>query len=107
MLCDKDSGTSIMLAFANFSEAIWPDQAGGLIRKTVDYSQLDLSRDAATRKLLGRRLAAISRFVEEALQTPQDIEGVLVEDEIYLVQARPQRGLSVAMTNDQARMTKK
>ena len=82
-----------MLAFASFSEAIWPSPAGGTIRKIVDYSRIELSRDAATRKALGRRLHAISRFVEDALQKPQDIEGAVVGDEIYLVQARPQQGL--------------
>jgi phosphoglucan,water dikinase len=97
MLCDKETGAATMLAFANFSEAIWPNPAGGLIRKTVDYSEVELSRDTALRKTLGRRLAAISRFVEKALKTPQDIEGALVGDEIYLVQARPQQGPSVAM----------
>ena len=94
MLCDKESGAATILAFANFSQAIWANPSGGLIRKTVDYSQIELSRDGDAQKTLGRRLAAISRFVENALHKPQDIEGAIVGREIYLVQARPQQGVT-------------
>jgi phosphoglucan,water dikinase len=52
-----------------------------------------LSCDGDARKQLGKRLAASARFVEEALQKPQDIEGAVVGDEIFLVQSRPQQGL--------------
>ena len=45
------------------------------------------------RKRLGNRLSSIAQVVEKALQKPQDIEGVVVGEEIYLVQARPQQGL--------------
>jgi phosphoglucan,water dikinase len=93
MLCDKESGAATILAFANFSQAIWPNPVGGFIRKTVDYSRIELSHDRDARKSLGRRLAAISRFVEDALHKPQDIEGAIVRKEIYLVQQRPQQGV--------------
>jgi phosphoenolpyruvate synthase/pyruvate phosphate dikinase len=94
MVCDKHSGSATMLAFANFSQSSQPSFGGGLRRETVDYSRVELSRDASTRQRLGKRLAEVGRFVEEALQKPQDIEGALVNNHIYLVQARPQPGLT-------------
>jgi phosphoglucan, water dikinase len=90
---DKTSGTVTTLALASFSRALRPQAGGGLVRETVDYSRLELSRDSQTRLTLGRRLTAIGRFVEEAFQMPQDIEGAVVGNEIHLVQARPQQGL--------------
>jgi phosphoglucan,water dikinase len=92
-VCDKESGTLRTLAFANFSQALRPAAAGGLLRETVDYSRIPVSCDAEARKELGGRLARIGRQVEEALEGPQDIEGAVVGDEIYLVQARAQQGL--------------
>jgi phosphoenolpyruvate synthase/pyruvate phosphate dikinase len=64
-----------------------------LRRETVDYSRVELSRDATARQVLGRRLAAIGRFVEKAFEQPQDIEGVVAGNRISLVQTRPQPGL--------------
>jgi phosphoenolpyruvate synthase/pyruvate phosphate dikinase len=61
--------------------------------KIEDYSRLDMSCDADALKRLGRRLAAIAQVVEKAFEKPQDIEGVVVGTEIYLVQARSQQGL--------------
>ena len=82
-----------MLAFASFSQAVWPDPAEGLVRATVDYSRIKLSQNEVYRKTLGRRLAAIGQFVEDALKEPQDIEGLVSGDRIYLVQSRPQQGI--------------
>ena len=90
---NKVSGAISTLAFASFSEALWPDTAGGVMRKVVDYSQIELSRDSEARQRLGKRLAALASFVEAAFLRPQDLEGVVVGDEIYLVQSRPQQGL--------------
>ncbi len=93
LVCDKTSGETVTLALASFSQALWPQPGGGWLRKTVDYSRVPLSRECHARVRLGRRVAAIGRWVEDAFQGPQDIEGVVVADEIYLVQARPQQGL--------------
>jgi phosphoglucan,water dikinase len=82
------------LAFANFSCALRPAAAGAFRRQIVDYSQVELSRSSEARAKLGRRLSAIGRFLEEALHHPQDVEGVLVADDIFLVQTRPQQGLA-------------
>ena len=93
MVCSKKTGETRMLSFANFSNAVWPDEAGGTFRKTVDYSKAALSVAPALRKTLGRRLSSIGRFVQDSLGLPQDIEGVITGDDIFLVQARPQQGL--------------
>ena len=52
-----------------------------------------MSCEAGARKRLGRRLASIAEMVENSFHKPQDIEGVVVGEEIYLVQARAQQGL--------------
>jgi phosphoglucan,water dikinase len=98
MICDKHSGSATTLAFANFSHALWPDPAGGVSPKIVDYSHIAMSCDADARKRMGRRLASIARLVEGAFEKPQDIEGAVVGEEIYLVQARPQQGLQTSNT---------
>ena len=90
MVCNKSTGEMHMLAFANFSHAIWPDKAEGLLRKNVDYSGISMSMNAEFRKTLGNRLADVGRFVEDAFGQPQDIEGAVIGDDIYLVQSRPQ-----------------
>ena len=82
-----------MPAFASFSYAIWPGPSGNLIQKTVDYSRIGLSKDKVFRNRLGGHLGAIGRFVEDSEGIPQDIEGLVLEDKIYLVQSRPQQGV--------------
>src|SRR5207247_6092703 len=93
MVCDRHSGAATTLAFANFGQALWPDPAGGVAPRIVDYSRIAMSCEAGALRRLGRRLATIGQLVEKAMQKPQDIEGVVVGEEIYLVQARPQQGL--------------
>jgi phosphoglucan, water dikinase len=93
LVCDKETGSVTTLAFASFSQALQPAPDGGLARRTLDYSQIDLSRDATFREALGKRLSDVACFVEAAFSSPQDLEGAVVGKEIYLVQARPQQGL--------------
>jgi phosphoglucan, water dikinase len=93
LVCDKESGSVTTLAFASFSQALWPASIGGVTRRVLDYSQVELSRNSELRRMLGRRLASIASFVEAAFCRPQDIEGAVVGDDIYLVQARSQQGL--------------
>ncbi len=93
LIYDKSSGKLRTDAFANFSFALRVAPTGGLRPDRVDYSRERLSLDLAAREQLGARLANIARVVEAKFGSPQDIEGVLVGDEIYLVQARPQPGL--------------
>jgi phosphoenolpyruvate synthase/pyruvate phosphate dikinase len=81
-----------ILTFASFSEALCPGEAG-LERKTVDYSEVWLTRDEEARERLASRLAAIARFIEGSLGFPQDIEGAVKGDDIFIVQTRSQQGL--------------
>jgi phosphoglucan,water dikinase len=93
MVCNKHTGSVCMLAFASFSYAIWPGYSENLIQKTVDYSRTGLSKDKVFRNRLGGHLGAIGRFVEDSAGMPQDIEGLVLKDKIYLVQSRPQQGV--------------
>ena len=93
MVCHKSNGMIQIRSFASFSQALWPEAKGGLCRKTVDYSRIDLSRKKALHNALGRRLAAIGAFVEKAFRRPQDIEGAVVGRDIYLLQSRAQQGV--------------
>jgi phosphoglucan, water dikinase len=94
MVCNKRTGVVSMLAFANFSHAILPDAEEGMLFKTLDYSKINLSIHESYGGSLGSRLAAIGRFVEAALGSPQDIEGIVADKTIYLVQSRPQQGIA-------------
>jgi phosphoglucan,water dikinase len=93
LVCDKHSGAVETLAFANFSQALWPNPDGGVMAKIVDYSRVPLSLDRLAREDFGKKLAAVAQLVETAFGEAQDIEGVVKGGEIYLVQSRPQQGL--------------
>ncbi len=92
LVCNKTSQETRILAFASFSDAIQPDSAGGTARRVVQYSGLRLSRDPEFARSVGERLAAIARFLEDALGGPQDIEGAMVGEAVYILQSRPQQG---------------
>jgi phosphoglucan,water dikinase len=91
MICSKKTGDVQLLTFANFSYAIWPDETGGVGYKRMDYSRIALSTNPENRHKFGKRIAAIGQFVENAFGYPQDIEGAIVGDDIYLVQSRSQQ----------------
>jgi len=57
----------------------------------MDYSGIALSTNPENRHKFGKRIAAIGQFVENAFGYPQDIEGAIVGDDIYLVQSRSQQ----------------
>lgn len=90
---DKGSDKGRTLAFASFSDAAWPGDKGGLIRKTVDYSEITLSRDETLCTALGIRLGRTAHLVENIYGYPLDLEGLVSGDAIYLVQARHQQGI--------------
>eukprot|EP00897_Mesotaenium_endlicherianum_P010694 jgi/Mesen1/9653/ME000671S09008 len=91
---NKTDGSTRTLAFANFSELLSVSSStaadGTMVSKVADYSKQALSRSSDARKDLGRRLAAVGQYLEKELGCAQDIEGCLVGDDIYIVQARPQ-----------------
>ncbi|KAG6582037.1 Phosphoglucan, water dikinase, chloroplastic, partial [Cucurbita argyrosperma subsp. sororia] len=90
----KFDGLVQTLAFANFSEELRVLAAcpadGQMARFTVDYSKKPLSIDPKFREQLGRRLCSVGYFLECKFACPQDVEGCVVGDDIYIVQARPQ-----------------
>jgi phosphoglucan,water dikinase len=112
LICHKGTCETRMEAFASFSASLHPtgqvvskalpsapaekqagretDSIGILDRKTITYSQVECARNGEFRRALGARLAAIARLVEHAFQTPQDVEGAILGDNIYLVQSRTQ-----------------
>jgi phosphoglucan,water dikinase len=92
LVCDRTTGAATLSACATFSIALRPSDAG-IVRERLDYSRVSLSSDRDAAPHLGRRLAALASFLEEALGRPQDVEGICVGEEIHVVQARPQQGL--------------
>lgn len=90
----KFDGCVKTLAFANFSEEMLVLGAGPadgeIIRLTVDYSKKPLTVDAVYRKQLGQRLCAVGFFLERKFGSPQDVEGCVVGNDVYIVQSRPQ-----------------
>jgi len=92
--CQKPSGPAKILAFANFSYALGAESGAALRKETLDYSQVRLSTNLEALAELGNRLAKIGTTVERGLGGPQDIEGFVSNDNVYLVQARTQQGAS-------------
>ncbi|KAL2928069.1 Phosphoglucan water dikinase chloroplastic [Bienertia sinuspersici] len=90
----KFDGSVKTLAFANFSEEMLVGRAGPadgeVIRLTVDYSKKPLTVDPIFRRQLGQRLCAVGFFLERKFGSPQDVEGCLVGNDVYIVQTRPQ-----------------
>lgn len=78
-------------SFANFSQVLLPEaRTGSLIYKTMDYSRNDLSCSADAREILGRRLCVVGKLLEKVFELPQDIEGCIVNEQMYILQTRPQ-----------------
>lgn len=94
MVCDKQSGTTTMHAFASFSHALEAGPDGHMVERRLDYSQVPFATDAALRAKLGARLAAVAAGIESSFGAPQDVEGVIRGDGIVLVQSRTQQGIS-------------
>ena len=94
MVCDKLTGSLVVLSFASFSRAFVPGSPGELTTEVVDYSGRMLSTDDRFRANVCRKLMAAAVFVEKHFGRPQDIEGVLCNEEIWLVQSRPQQEIS-------------
>jgi len=90
---NKNTEEVQILSFASLSCAIWPDPMGGTVRQRVDYSKVELSRNETALIYLGSRLGSTGRFIENVFGYPQDIEGCIAEDLIYLFQSRPQQGI--------------
>jgi len=78
-------------SFANFSEVYMRhQQSDKVILQTMDYSGQDLSRSQEYREQLGNKLRVVGQLLEKVFDCPQDVEGCIVNNEIYIVQTRPQ-----------------
>ena len=62
-------------------------------RADLDYSQEPLVWDAAFREDLLGHVAKLGVAIEEALGSPQDIEGAVTKGDLFVVQSRPQVGI--------------
>ncbi|MFO0926221.1 MAG: PEP/pyruvate-binding domain-containing protein [Gemmataceae bacterium] len=96
LLARRPAGGGELRACATFSLALRPaadDGTGAVRAERLDYSRIPLSADPTAARSLGERLAAIATYLEERLGRPQDVEGVCVGEEIFVVQSRPQQGL--------------
>ena len=56
----------------------------------MEYSAQALSRDELARNSLGQRLAQIGAALESEYGSPQDVEGTVVGEDVFVVQSRPQ-----------------
>jgi len=103
LVCSKATRDVRLLSFATFSFALTPSDApsGDLAKRRVHYSRERFSQEPQLRTRLGAQLVAIGTFLESkaAFQQPQDIEGLLLKDDIFLVQSRPQKAPSASHLN--------
>ena len=89
----QQTGTVSLSSFASIGTALMLRPAVahlGVRAETVDYSAQPLSVDVAARNALGARLAAIGAVLEAEYESPQDVEGTVVGEQVYIVQTRPQ-----------------
>jgi phosphoglucan,water dikinase len=92
LLCDRKGRQARLIRLASFSFALRPGPQTPA-RERIDYSRVPWSVDCARAEQLGVRLVDIAAFLETRFGSPQDVEGVVANDSIYLVQSRAQQGL--------------
>jgi len=59
-------------------------------KRTIDYSSDPLVVDHNFRQNILSKIAQVGHAIEELYGSPQDVEGVVKDGEIYVVQTRPQ-----------------
>eukprot|EP00922_Rhytidocystis_sp_ex-Travisia-forbesii_P037376 GHVS01055700.1.p1 GENE.GHVS01055700.1~~GHVS01055700.1.p1 ORF type:complete len:770 (+),score=133.38 GHVS01055700.1:1179-3488(+) len=109
---NKYTGVVEMLSFASYSELMMPvlprkdsfaQLGGGTLAQAVspnvtnqvknvvcDYSLDPMATSKPYRTRVALRLAAVGMAIEAAFGLPQDIEGCMHQNDIYIVQSRPQ-----------------
>ncbi|MBA0740513.1 hypothetical protein Gogos_013708 [Gossypium gossypioides] len=94
VLSGKFDRTVRTLAFANFCEEMAVSDAdpadGEVHHLTVDYRKKPLTIDPKFRQQFSQHLGAIGLFLEQKFGCPQDVEGCLLGEDIYVVQTRHQ-----------------
>lgn len=78
-----------LTSYLSYPEAVLLEQDGQVRRRATRFHELRFERDPAWRHELAERLLAAADSVERELGGPQDIEGAVVGDELWLLQARP------------------
>lgn len=88
---DKQTGKVDVLAFANFSRALQGTTGkSGADSTVIDYSRQALSQSEHARSQLGVRLCEAGKLLEKEFGCPQDVEGALDSEQLFIVQTRPQ-----------------
>jgi phosphoglucan,water dikinase len=91
MVYRKKTGEMEMRSFASYRTALFQERLGGVVRRTIDYSNIPFSKDKKSRTEVSGRIGRIGMLVETAFGLPLDIEGLMIDNKIFLVQARPQQ----------------
>lgn len=91
MVYRKNTGDMQMLSFASYRAAFVLDRREDIVRSIIDYSKIPFSKDKKFRTELSKRIGGIGSLVETSFGLPLDIEGLVVDNKIFLVQARPQQ----------------
>ena len=91
MVYRKNTGDMQMLSFASYRTAFVLDRRGDIVQSIIDYSKIPFSKDKKFRTELSKRIGGIGSLVETSFGSPLDIEGLVVDNKIFLVQARPQQ----------------
>lgn len=92
--CHRPTGETTLVNCASFSYALRSGPRGEPRKERLNYSQGAVAADAAKLQRLGTRLGDIATLLEQHLGVPQDVEGVITDDDlVYIVQTRPQQGI--------------
>lgn len=73
----------------SYADYLTLESDGELRRRPTRFHELAFERDRAWRQRLAERLAVAAEIVERELGGAQDVEGAIVADDVWLVQARP------------------
>jgi phosphoenolpyruvate synthase/pyruvate phosphate dikinase len=86
---DRETGEATVLSFPSYPDALMLNTAGVLEWQPVEYGAVPLITDGQVRSSLVGRLAVLARRIETEMGCPQDVEGAILGDVIYVVQSRP------------------
>ena len=91
LICRSDSNGEDLEEFAGAGLYDSFTTSGGVASAAVDYSNEPLLWDDAFRTSMCDKLARVAISLEEHMDGPQDIEGSVVGETVYLLQARRQQ----------------
>lgn len=91
LICRSDSSGEDLEGFSGAGLYDSFTTAGAVARSMVEYSTEPLLWEEDFRSDMCDKLAKVATAVEAAMGGPQDIEGAIVDDILYLLQTRPQQ----------------